>query len=154
MRYTQSQIRDLLGIPVETFRSWRSAIPALSRCRGHGPAFTPGDVVALAIVAELVRDYGVRIGTVGERLDQLFQACRGSSWLALESCCVLIDTSSVGILQVGELSGREFKRSALVVPCAPIVNRLRGSLAEAEPDSAQGRLRFPPAMVASGRRQQ
>ncbi len=71
MRYTQSQIRELLSISVDAFRTWRDAIPALAQHKGHAPSFTPGDVVAMAIVAELVRDFGMRVGSVGDRFDQL-----------------------------------------------------------------------------------
>jgi hypothetical protein len=104
MRYTQGQVRDLRDIPVETFRTWREMLPALGRHRGHGPTLTPGDIVSLAVIAEIVRDYGIKIGTVATRLSEILA------------------------------------QTKLVVPCRPIIARLRVTLSEAEPDGTQGHL--------------
>lgn len=149
MWYTQGQIRDLLAIPVETFRTWRGVLPALAQHRGHKPTFTPGDVVAMAVIAEIVRDYGVRIGTVGERLNKVVEACHGLSWLALQSCCVVIDTTTARVSSTDAITFRELGATTMVVPCAPIVERLRESLIAAEAEDAQGHLKFPPTVVAS-----
>ena len=60
----------------------------------RGSPITPGDVVAMAIVAELVRDFGVRVGAVGDRFDQLLKECGGRSWLLLENCVALIEADN------------------------------------------------------------
>jgi hypothetical protein len=149
MRYTQSQIRELLPISVDAFRTWRDAIPALAAHKGHAPTFTPGDVVAMSIVAELVRNFGMRIGTVGDRLDQLFRECRGRSWLSLESCVVLIDASEIRLVDAEASRRPSPDTSTMVVPCAPIVARLQSALATTEADQPQGYLHFPPTSIAT-----
>jgi hypothetical protein len=151
MRYTQAQVRDLLDIPVETFRTWRETLPALGRHRGHGPTLTPGDIVALAVVAEIVRDYGIKIGTVAARLNEVVETCHGLSWLSLEDQCVLIGTESAKLTAIQRLT-TDLAQTKLVVPCRPIIARLRGALSEAEPDGAQGHLQFPPAALSGGKR--
>ncbi|OYW46434.1 MAG: hypothetical protein B7Z08_00985 [Sphingomonadales bacterium 32-68-7] len=148
MRYTQSQIRELLPISVDAFRTWRDAIPALALHKGHAPSFTPGDVVAMAIIAELVRDFGVRVGTVGNRLDQLFKECRGRSWLSLENCVALIEADDFRLIDASVANRRAPDASTLCVPCAPIIARLRSALTATEVDQAQGHLQFPPTSVA------
>lgn len=148
MRYTQSQIRELLAISVDAFRTWRDAIPALALHKGHAPSFTPGDVVAMAIVAELVRDFGVRVGTVGDRFDELFKECRGRSWLSLENCVALIDAESFRLVDVNLVHQRSPNSSTLYIPCAPIIARLRSVLTATEVDQVQGHLQFPPTSVA------
>jgi hypothetical protein len=147
MRYTQSQIRELLSISVDAFRTWRDAIPALAMHKGHAPSFTPGEVVAMAIVAELVRDFGVRVGTVGDRFDQLFRECRGKSWLSLENCIALIEADGIRLVdtEVADLPGPDI--STLCVPCSPIVLRLRAALTASDIDQIQGYLQFPPTAV-------
>lgn len=147
MRYTQSQIRDLLSISVDAFRTWRDAIPALAHHRGHAPSFTPGDVVAIAIVAELVRDFGVRVGTVGDRFDELFRECRGKSWLSLETCVALIEAHSIRLVDAGTSTSPSPDASTLCVPCGPIVSRLQSALTASEADLAQGYLQFPPTTI-------
>jgi hypothetical protein len=151
MRYTQGQVRDLLDIPVETFRTWRELLPALGRHRGHGPTLTPGDIVSLAVIAEIVRDYGIKIGTVATRLSEIVEACHGLSWLSLEDQCVLIGTESAKLTPIQHLTA-DLAQTKLVVPCRPIIARLRGTLSEAEPDGTQGHLQFPPSALRGGER--
>jgi hypothetical protein len=150
MRYTQGQIRGLLDISVETFRAWREAVPALGRHKGHAPTFAPGDVVALAVVADLVRDFGTKVGTLTDRLEELFATCHGMSWLSLEPCVVLIDRTGVRLVSADDPRRLACDRNVLVMPCAPIVERLRRNLIAAEPEEAQGRLRFPLSGLAGG----
>ncbi|MBE0580001.1 hypothetical protein [Devosia sp.] len=149
MRYTQSQIRELLSISVDTFRTWRDAIPALSGHRGHAPSFMPGDVVALAIVAELVNGFGVRIGTLSSQFEQLFEACHGKSWPLLENCVVLITASNFRILEASVAKEHWPSEPTLRVSCAPIIVRLRSALAEAAADQMQGHLPFLPTSAAT-----
>lgn len=151
MRYTQGQIRELLSIPVETFRAWRSALPALARHKGHGPTFTPGDLVAVALVSELVQVFGVRIGAVASRLNPPLEACHGLSWPALEECWLLLDAEGGRLVQADGVALRPDGRASFIIGCAAIVQRLRGALAEAELEVAQGSLAFPPAVVAAAR---
>ncbi len=147
MRYTQSQIRELLSISVDAFRTWREAIPALAAHRGHAPSFTPGEVVCLAIMAELIRDFGMRVGTASDRFDQLLTECRGKSWLSLEDCVCLIDADSFSLVNVSSVQGRLWDVSTICVPCAPIIARLRVTLTATEVDQVQGNLKFPPTSL-------
>lgn len=147
MRYTQSQIRELLCISVDAFRTWRDAIPALAAHKGHAPSFTPGEVVSMAIVAELVRDFGMRVGMMGERFDQLFKECQGRSWLSLENCVALIEADNCRLADASLAHRHLLDASTLCVPCAPIIARLRSALTATEVDQMQGHLQFPPTSV-------
>ncbi len=102
----------------------------------------------MAIVAELVRDFGVRVGTLGDRFDELFKECRGRSWLSLENCVALIDAESFRLVDVDLARQRSPDASALYIPCAPIIARLRSVLTATEVDQVQGHLQFPPTSVA------
>lgn len=92
----------------------------------------------MAIVAELVRDFGVRVGTVGGRFDQLFRECRGKSWLSLESCGAIIKADSIRLVDAGMAMRSSPDISILCVPCGPIVTRLQSALTATEADVAQG----------------
>ena len=150
MRYTQSQIRDLLSISVDAFRVWRDAVPALTKHKGHAPTFTPGDVVALAILAGLVTDFGLRVGVVGERLNRLFETCHGRSWLSLQSCIVIIEVDAVRLVDAAGIKAETPTASSICVPCAPIVARLQALLVATEVEQSQGHLQFPPTAIATG----
>lgn len=149
MRYTQGQFRELLSVPVETFRAWRSALPALARHKGHGPTFTPGDLVAVALVSELVQVFGVRIGSVANRLNPPLEACHGLSWPVLEECWLVLDAEGGRLVQADEVALRPAGRGSFVIGCASIVERLRSGLAAAEVEVAQGSLPFPPAVISA-----
>lgn len=153
MRYTQSQIRELLSISVDALRTWRDAIPALAEHKGHAPTFTPGDVVAMAIIAELVGNFGIRVGMVGDRFDQLFRECQGKSWLSLENCFALIEVNSIRLVDAYVLSRSSPDTATLCVPCKPIVARLRSTLTATDADQVQGYLQFPPSALDSEREQ-
>lgn len=148
MRYTQSQIRSLTSISVDDFKTWRKIIPALAGHKGHSPTFTPGDVVALAIVADLVRDFGIRVGTVADQFDRLFIACRGRSWLSLESCVVVVQVDGIRLVNA-DIHRVPQERTTIAVPCAPIISRLQSALTTTEAEITQGYLHFPPTAISN-----
>lgn len=150
MRYTQGQVRDLLDLSVDGLRTWRELIPALAAHKGHGPTFTPGDVVVLAIIGELVKDYGVRVGLMATRFDQLFTECRGRSWVSLETCVVMFSRNAVRVADASapRAPGSD-AATAIGIPCAPIVTRLRIALVASEVEQQQGYLQFPPTAVGA-----
>jgi len=148
MLYTQSQVRVLLGVSVETFRHWREALPALRRHKGHGPTFTPGDVVALAIVSDLVRLFGVRISVLAPRMEDLFSACHGRSWLALETSTVLVGPKAIRIVSREKKDLADADALSLVIQFSPVVDRLRSKLHATEIDEPQTWLRFRPTVVS------
>lgn len=150
MRYTQGQVRDLLDLSVDGFRTWRELIPALVAHKGHGPTFTPGDVVVLAIIGELVKDYGVRVGLMADRFDRLFAECRGQSWVSLETCIVMFSRDAIRVTDASapQAPGAD-AATAIVIPCAPIVARLRTALVTSEVEQQQGFLQFPPTAVGA-----
>lgn len=101
----------------------------------------------MAIVAELVKDFGVRVGTVGGRFDQLFRECHGKSWLSLGTCVALIEADSIRLVDAGTPARPSPDTSNLCVPCGPIVSRLQAALTATETDLAQGHLQFPPTAI-------
>lgn len=152
MRYTQGQVRDLLNVPVETLRRWRDGLSVLARHKGHGPTFSPGDVVALALTADLVNIYGVRVNTLAARLDELFELCHGCSWLTLESCVIVISADETRMLQADDPRRDVADGTVLSIPCRPIVQRLRTKLISAEIGDPQAQLQFrPTALTAKAR---
>lgn len=147
MRYTQSQVRGLISISVDDFKTWRKLIPTLASHKGHSPTFTPGDVVALAILAELVRDFGIRVGTVAAQFDRLFLDCHGRSWLSLESYVVLLKADEIQLAVATSLHHGLSEQTTIAIPCAPIVGRLQSALTDPEADKKQGYLHFPPTSL-------
>lgn len=74
MLLTQAQVRQLVEISEETFRTWRDVLPMLKRPKGK-PAFSLGDVLALRILRDMVTVLGMKISTVGPYGPELFELC-------------------------------------------------------------------------------
>ncbi len=72
MRYTQSQVRELVGLPLQTYRYWAALIPHLSSRGGKGSVFTTGDLLGLALMQEACTGVGLAVGNVCDGLDQMF----------------------------------------------------------------------------------
>lgn len=148
MRYTQGQVRDLLGISIDTFRVWRETIPALRQHKGHGPTFTPGDIVALAALSDLVRLFGVRVGTLSSLLNEMFLTCRGMSWQSLSDCVLTFQPNEFNLLTNSSVNQHLYRQQAILsMPCAPIIHRLHNSLSATESPHAQGHLSLPPTAI-------
>ena len=144
MRYTQGQVRDLLDISVDAFRVWREAIPALAVHKGHGPTFTPGEIVALATLADVIQDFGVRVNSIRQQCDDMFLACRGMSWQSLKNCVVTINSDTFRLVIMDNPREPLWEQPMICVPCAPIVDRLQGALMASGEQLSQRQLRFPP----------
>lgn len=149
MRHTQGQIRELLDLPVETFRQWRDGLRTLTRHKGHGPTFSPGEVVALALLSDLVNIYGVRVNTVAARIDELFELCPECSWPALEQCVIVISADRTCMMQADDRRRDIADGTVLCIPCRPIIKRLQTRLITAELNEGQAKLQFPPTPLAT-----
>jgi hypothetical protein len=121
----------------------------LAQYKGHGPIFSPGDVVALALVSDLVHVFGIRVNTIASRLGTLFDECHRRSWIALEGCAALITDESARLVQADDLPRAPEDGTALLIRLQPIVARLRVNLIAAEPEDAQGQFSFPPVPVGA-----
>ena len=148
MRYTQGQVRDLLGISIDTFRIWREAIPALHQHKGHAPTFTPGDIVALAALSDLIHVFGVRVGSLSSQFNEMFLTCRGMSWQSLRDCVLTVHSHEFHLVSYSTTNQQFFRERAMIsIPCAPIIERLHNSLLVAELHQAQGHLSLPPTAL-------
>lgn len=151
MLFTQGQVRTLLEIDFETLRRWRQKIPALAKHKGHAPTFTPGDVVALALISDLVAQYGVRPNTLATNLNQLVELCHGCSWPMLDPCVVVFDGTGIRLVRSDDPRRDVGEGLVLSIPCRPLVERLRTRLVDVEPEDTQRALQFPPVPIRARR---
>lgn len=89
--YTPSQLRGTVGLSKEAFRHWKRVVPAFANGKGHAPSFSPGDVLASAVLRRLTDTGGVRIGHLSEVTPAIFEICNASSWEALQNKSLVID---------------------------------------------------------------
>lgn len=150
MRLTPGQVRDVVGVPVETFRHWRTTLTGLTGKSGHSPCFTIGDAVGFAVVRQLVEGMGVRISVFADAGLSLFDVCNITPWHVLEASYLLIDIAGNGVERVTTLPPDPGVESLVVVNLRPIMEGLRAHLMPSVPDP-QGSLPFLPLDLAQRR---
>lgn len=147
--YTPGQLRDVAGLPAETYRHWKKALAPLRRARGHSPSFTPGDLVAVAIVRVLTETLGIRVGILGPVAEPLFALCNQSPWPVLERGVIVIEIADARVSLRQEQGERLPTAAAVVIPLCTLVAGLSETLLASYMPGEQGSLRFPPIAVVS-----
>lgn len=127
MFYTPGQLRDSVGLSREAYRHWKRVVPAFANGRGHSPSFSPGDVLASAVLHRLTDAAGVRIGRLSEIAPAIFEVCNASSWDVLQQKYLIIDLQMDTCIAA---NGSALREGDLVVICAlaPLIKALRFDL--------------------------
>ena len=149
MHYTPGQLRDATGLTPETFRHWKKALPPLRALRGHGPCFTSGDLVAVAIVRTLTDELGLRVSAISSVAAELFRTCNAAPWAGLERAKIVLRANGNRLLLMPELDAQPLGDAHIVVPLRPIIAALRDHLAPMPVSGEQPMLRFPPHDVSA-----
>jgi len=129
MRYTQSQVRELLSLPLQTYRYWAAAVPHLTSRAGKTAAFSTGDLLGLALTKEACIGLGVAVGRLRMGLDRMFDILDRAQWPAGEDCTLALSSERAEFLSLAELASRERMDGAtLLIPCVPVMDDLRARL--------------------------
>lgn len=150
IQFTQEQARILTGVSVETIRHWRRTVPYLAGKPGKSARFTFTDVVGLAVTQELV-NFGVRIASVSDGVEALFQLLAQVGPSALETGIALVTTTGASIVQSEKFTDLQIDQSGLVVPLHPLMVRISEHMLPTRPAASdQASLPFPPQMARRG----
>jgi len=145
MNYTPGQLRKALGIGPETYRHWKKALPPFCRETGHSPCFTPGDLLAAALIKNIVIDYGLKVSLLAEIAKDLFELCNSCSWPMLERSLLIVDIAGKLIRLQAEGDRLELCNPAIIFPLRRMLQDLRQTLLMAD-DHGQETFRFPPTV--------
>lgn len=143
VHYTPGQLRSVARIAPETYRHWKKTLSPLRRDRGHSPCFTPGDLVAVAVVRTLSGELGMRVGLLTAIADPLFDLCNSAPWPTLERGKLLIDLPQGRVEYRSELPEKPIDGLTIVIPLRPIVQQLRDQLLTANESPEQQTFLFP-----------
>lgn len=146
MEYTLSQFRDLVGLSLETHRHWKRVLPPVRRKTGRSPCFTVGDLIAGLVVRRLAEDAGVRVGSVVDFADELFQLCN-LPWASLEGATICLDLRQRTCTLLKGRSANLMAELVLVCRLDPILAEVRASLLKDQTGTAQAALPFGPVGV-------
>lgn len=146
MRYTPGQFRDLVGLSQEALRHWRSKLPSLQGARGHGPAFTAGQVLAAAVVKALIDECGVTVGVLRPVSERLFEVCAQPDWDTYLSSYLTIHLGSGAVRLIKMADPMPVDQPIILFPMRGVVERLRLALLSAS-GKEQAALNFPPVSL-------
>lgn len=148
MRYLPAQVKEALRISEETFRHWRRALPPLQGRKGYGPCFTPGDLLALKVVAQL-HTLGIQVRHITPHAVDLFEVCSQSAWFGLNDKAIAYRGNSISITAVSE--ARLPAQACVLVPLRPLIAELRQAFSDEETVPTQSDIAFPPMRVGSAK---
>ena len=80
MPFRQDDVVEELQVCRETWRNWRTHVPRLKDRKGGKARFTSGEMLALKVIAYLVRRQHMPLEKLGPRSSDIFAACRFSQW--------------------------------------------------------------------------
>jgi hypothetical protein len=152
MNFTPGQAQEILGLSRATFRHWKATLPPLAGRNGYGPCFTPGDLLALAVIRVLTDDIGIGVSALDPIATGLFEHCQRSPWANLERSVLVIEPARARVNSLLETQPIPPEAISIVLPWRPIIAALRKRLLMENLEAPQGTLRFPPAVVADERR--
>jgi hypothetical protein len=151
VQFTPGQLREIVGISVETFRHWKRVLPSFSKRKRYVRSFTIGDLLAGGILRQLTEGCGIRIGHLTKVSDEIVRLCNAAAWASLEQKALLIDLVK-GTCRLSEPSENVADDVILRCMLRPIVRDLRDALIQSQPTSNQHSLVFLPLEVESERR--
>lgn len=156
MKFTPGQLRETIGLSVETFRHWKRVLPPFSGRKGHTPCFSHGDLLVAAILRRLTEQCHIRVGSLSRVSVELVELCNSMSWAALERMVLLVEPKSANCQIVSSLRNADTSEIAITCSLKRIIEELRNTLLRSQTTTGQQQLYFPPVDVerkhVSGRR--
>jgi len=153
VQYTQAQVRETVGLSLETYRHWKRVLPPLASKSGRAACFSIGDLMAVSVLQRLTETAGVRVGHLSDVAPAIFQICNSSPWAALVGATLMLDLEQ-RICTV-ERADKATAEANLVLACRldPVLEQLRDALLRGKSGYPQAELLLPPVRVPSARRQ-
>ena len=148
MKLTPGQVQEILQLSPAALRHWKKALPPLGGRKGYTPCFSLGDLLAMATVKALTEDVGIPVGNLRALAGDLFEHCNRNSWTVLERSTFILEPLQGRLSAVPEGQPIVLDGLAVVLPCRPIILRLREHLLLEHEESHQEPWRFPPTAVA------
>ena len=147
MQFTLGQLRETVGISVETFRHWRRVLPPFAKRKRYTPSFTVGDLLAGRILRRLTEGCGVRVGHLAKVSNEIVSVCNMAAWTSLEQKTLLIDLVR-GTCRLAVQNDDVGPEDVILrCPLGPIIREVRDALLRSHPAANQHNLLFPPVEV-------
>ena len=144
MQFTPGQLRETVGISVETFRHWKRVLPPFADRKRYTPCFTVGDLLAGRILRSLTEGCGVRVGHLAKVSQAIVRVTNMASWAALEDKTLVIDLAKGECHLSKDYQPSESADFALLCAMNPIMHELHDALLRSRPMADQQNLFLSP----------
>lgn len=131
MQFSQNQLRDTLGISVETFRHWKRVLPPFAERKRYTSRFSTGDLLAAGVLCRLTDQCGIRVGLLPEISQAAVEICNATSWTVLEGKALVVDVQQ-RTCRIAE-SARDPADIVIVCPLSPIIAVVRDAMSRTRP---------------------
>ena len=138
MRYTPGQLREAVGLSKEALRHWRRVLPGFPQGQSHAPSFSPGDVLAFAVLRRLTASCGVRVGQLRAVSRSVFVVCNETPWEVLAKRMIVVDLDRQECATVPRTGPVDADGAVVVCPMAPVIAGLREALVGSSPRAVAG----------------
>lgn len=128
MKLTPGQLRDAVGLSVDTLRHWKQVLPPFSNGTGHAPCYSTGDLVAALILRRLTENCGVRVGQLTAISGPIVELCNRTPWAGFEGNTLVIDLPGCDCRIIENTSMLGIDDVVFVCPFEPILSTLRDYL--------------------------
>jgi hypothetical protein len=147
MQFTPGQLRETVGISVETFRHWKRVLPPFADRKRYISCFTIGDLLAGRILRSLTEGCGVRVGHLAKVSQEIVRVSNTAPWTALEDKTLVIDLVK-GTCRLSkdyqQVDGTDF---VLLCAMSPVIHDLRDALLRSRPSADQHNLFLSPVKL-------
>jgi hypothetical protein len=150
VHFTPGQLRETVGISVETFRHWKRVLPPFAKRKRYAPSFSVGDLVAGQVLRHLTEGCGIRVGHLTRVSSEIVRICNVTPWASLEQAVLLIDLVK-GACRIASREDGATGDIVLRFVMGPIVSEVRDALLRSRPAADQHSLFLPPVEVARER---
>ena len=147
MQFTAGQLRETVGISVETFRHWKRVLPPFAHRKRYIPCFTVGDLLAARILRSLTEGCGVRVGHLAKVSQEIVRVSNMAPWAALEDKTLVIDLVKGTCLLAKDYHHNESTDFVLLCAMKPIMHELRDALLRSRPSADQQNLFLSPVKL-------
>ena len=147
MQFSQAQLRNTIGISVETFRHWKRVLPPFSGRR----KYSLGDLLAAGVLRRLTDRCGVRAGRLPEISKAIVEVCNAEAWASLQGKTLIIDVQKKTCALIKSTRAFSFQDVVVVCPLESIIAQIQKGLSREEVAVVQHHLRFPPIAISDAR---
>ena len=147
IQFTQEQARAITGVSSQALRHWREVVPYLAKKSGKAARFGFADLVGIAAIQQLVENIGVSVGSVQLGIESMLCILAVTRPSELQNAVIVIGVDTAEVRRMDELSGLRQSAPMLLVPCNPLLEKMRGYVLPELTINPQLNLPFPPQAV-------